>query len=320
MDLKTLKYLCAHIGTLLPAFQKLHVYDNVHGERRAQVNNGRYTVDVPCNMPVCTVDAAKLASAWGVCDGDPTFRVTDASLMVLGLARRSRLGLSDPTAYPRTSPTPITSHTAPGVSALIEQLRPFVATDSSKIWANGICLHNGFAYATNNVILCRVPFPTVLPATVIVPSACFDAVVMLGEPVDMGVEENSVTFYFEEDVWVKTLLIAGSWPTGTVDDYVNQLNEAKWSTPHSLLAGVLQAAVTLADARIPIVEFREGGLRLLDETFEADDLELPTAGRLNARMATLVFEHATAIQWHTPKQDAHAFKVGEVIGLFGGQR
>jgi len=319
MNLTTLKYLCEHVGTLLPAFQKLHVYDDENGDRRAQVNNGRYTVDVPCTMPICTVDAAKLASAWGVCDGDPTFRLTDASLMVLGQARRSRLGLSDSGAYPRTAPTPKTSHTASGVSTLIEQLRPFVATDSSKIWANGICLHNGFAYATNNVILCRVPFPTVLPATVIVPSACFDAVVKKGEPIDMGVTSDSVTFYFEDDVWVKTLLIAAEWPTHVVDNYVTGLSD-QWATPHHLLAGVLDAAVKLADMRIPIVEFREGGLKLLDETFEADDLELPSTGKLNARMAALVFEHATAIQWHTPKPDAHAFKAGEVIGLFGGQR
>ncbi len=319
MDLSTLKYLCAHIGTLLPAFQKLHVYDDEHGDRRAQVNNGRYTVDVPCSMPICTVDAAKLASAWGVCDGDPTFRVTDASLLVVGLARRSRLGLSDPTAYPCTTPTPKTSHTASGVSALIEQLKPFVATDSSKIWANGICLHNGFAYATNNVILCRVPFPTVLPATVIVPSACFDAVTTKGEPIDMGVTQDSVTFYFDDDVWVKTQLIAASWPTHVVDGYVNGLTEEGWATPHSLLAGVLDASVKLADMRIPVVEFREGGLKLLDETFEADDLNLPATGKLNARMAALVFEHATAVQWHI-KPDTHAFKAGEVIGLFGGQR
>lgn len=319
MNLDTLKYLCAHIGTLLPAFQKLHVYDDELGERRAQVNNGRYTVDVPCNMPLCTVDAAKLASAWGVCDSDPSFRVTDASLMVVGHARRSRIGLADSREYPRTAPTPKTSHTAAGVSALIDQLRPFVATDSSKIWANGICLHNGFAYATNNVILCRVPFPTVLPATVIVPSACFDAVTTKGEPIDMGVTPDSVTFYFEDDVWVRTQLIAATWPTHVVDDYVKGLEEVKWATPHSALAGVLDAAVKLADMRIPVVEFREGGLKLLDETFEADDLELPATGKLNARMAALVFEHATAIQWHA-KPDVHAFKAGEVIGLFGGQR
>ena len=319
MDLKTLKYLCDHVGTLLPAFQKLHVYDDEYGERRAQVNNGRYTVDVPCSMPICTVDAAKLASAWGVCDGDPTFRVTDASLLVVGLARRSRLGLSEGADYPRTIPTPKTSHTAPGVATLIERLRPFVATDSSKVWANGICLHNGFAYATNNVILCRIPFPTVLPETVIVPSACFDAVVARGEPIDMGVTADSVTFYFEEDVWVKTQLIASSWPTHVVDNHVKDLTETGWSTPHELLAGVLDAAVKLADMRIPVVEFREGGLKLLDETFEADDLSLPATGRLNARMAALVFEHATAVQWHF-KPDVHAFKADDVIGLFGGQR
>lgn len=327
MDAKTLKYLCSHTGTLMPAFQKLHVYEadelTPDGEAvtRVQVNNGRYAVDVPGSedLPLVTVDAERLASAWGVCDGTPELRVTNANLIVAGGSRRARIGLSDPTAYPRTTPTPKTNHTAPGVSALLEKLKPFVATDASKIWATGVCLHNGFAYATNNVILCRVPFPTVLPEKVIIPSSCFDAIISRGEPVDMGVTKDSVTFYFEDGVWVRTLLVAGDWPTQVVDNYVNNLPD-EWATPHERLGAVLDAAVKIADMRIPVVEFREGGLKLLDETFEADDLGLPDQGKLNARMASLVFQYATAVQWHTPRQDAHAFKAGEIVGLFGGQR
>lgn len=327
MDLKTLKFLCGHAGGILPAFQRVHIYEgdvmDAHGnyETRVQVNNGRYCVDVPGSedLPLVTVNAEKLASAWSVCDGDPTFRVTDASLIVAGKARRARIGLADPKDYPRSSPTPKTSHTAPGVSDLIKRLQPFVATDASKVWATGICLHNGFAYATNNVILCRAPFPAVLPEKVIIPSACFDAVIGRGEPVDMGVSPNHVTFYFEDGVWIRTLLVEGDWPTHVVDNYVNSLPD-DWATPHERMGAVLEAAVKIADMRIPVVEFHEGGLKLLDETFEADDLDLPEQGKLNARMASLVFEHADSIQWHVPRQDAHAFRSGDIIGLFGGQR
>lgn len=325
MDLKALKYLAAHAGGgLLPAFTLLHVYEvdneRLGYERRCQVQNGRYTVDMPApELPVFTAPIDRLVAAWSVCDGEPSLGVTDTSLMVRGKARRSRIALSEGTAYPRVSPTPKTSHTAPGVSALLRSLQPFVATDASKVWATGICLKDGYAYATNNVILCRVPFPTVLPETVIVPSACFDAVIDKGEPCDMGVATDSVTFYYEDGTWIKTQLLNMEWPTHVVDNHLAQL-EDDWATPHERMGSVLAAAVKLAEMRIPVVEFHEGGLRLLDGTFEADDLDLPETGKLNARMATLVFEHATHIQWHAPRQDVHAFKAGEIVGLFGGQR
>lgn len=320
MDLKSLKYLAAHAGGgLLPAFAMAHVYE-LDETRRVQVQNGRYTVDMPASeLPVATFPIDRLVAAWSVCDGDPNLGVTDSNLMVRGKARRSRIGLSDPKSYPQVSPTPKTNHTAPGVSALLKSLQPFVATDASKVWATGICLKEGYAYATNNVILCRVPFPTVLPESVIIPSACFDAVTDKGEPCDMGVAKDSVTFYYEDGTWIKTLLLNMDWPTEVVDKYVESLPD-EWSTPHERLGSVLAAAVKLAEMRIPVVEFHDGGLRLLDGTFEADDLDLPEQGKLNARMATLVFDHATHIQWHVPRQDAHAFKAGEIVGLFGGQR
>lgn len=320
MELADLKYLQAHTGVgLMPVHTQLHIYENAAGAR-AQVNNGRYTVDMTTDLPVCTISAERLVAAWSACKGEPTLTLTDSNLMVKAGTRRARIGLLDHRAYPRTEPTAKTSHTAPGVAALLKALQPFVATDASKVWATGVCLHNGYAYATNNVILCRVPFPTVLPETVIIPSACFDAIISKGEPVDIGVTQDSATFYFEDDTWVKTLLLSGSWPVKTVDDFIAQLPD-NWATPHPDLASVLATAVKLADMRIPIVQFTNHGLALIDEAFQADELDpVPEQGKLNARMAALVFEHATAVQWHVPKQDVHAFKAGEIVGLFGGQR
>jgi hypothetical protein len=84
---------------------------------------------------------------------------------------------------------------------------------------------------------------------------------------------------------------------------------------------MLQVAAKLADARHPVVVFKDSSLQLEDDTLVASDLApLPEAGKVNARMAALVFNTATHVQWHTPRQDVHAFRVGPLVGVFGGTR
>ena len=320
MNLKDLKYVCEHAGGgLVPALAMLHVYER-DGARRAQVGNGRYTVDVPTDLPVCTVPADRLLTAWAACKDTPEATVTDANLMVKAGRVRARVPLSDSGSYPRTDPNEQADAPPPGVAKVLSRLQPFVATDASRPWATSVCLKGGFAYATNNVILMRIPFPAFLPFPVNVPQVVIDAITAKGEPVGLGWSQDAVTFYFEDTTWIRTLLISGDWPTQVVDGLVDGLSEA-WETPHPDLGAMLTTASKLADARHPVIEFKDGGLRLLDAAFEADELmPVPEAGKINARMGALVFSQATAVQWHTPRQDVHAFKVEDIVGVFGGQR
>jgi hypothetical protein len=147
-----------------------------------------------------------------------------------------------------------------------------------------------------------------------------DAVTARGEPVDLGASDNSLTFYFEDGDWIKTNLITGDWPTHVVDGFLEQIGD-DWDTPHPDLALMLKTAHKVSDAKHPVIQFTGDGIKLTDDAFEADELPpVPDAGRVNAKMACLVFDYATAVQWHTPKQDVHAFRVDDIIGVFGGQR
>ena len=314
MDLKALKYLTDQCGNgTMPALADLHIH-----EGRAQAGNGRYWVEADCDLPTCTVNAAKLAAAWAACKTTPEALVKDSTLTVKAGRVRARIALSDHGSYPRTTPDPRT-HPAAGVTAQLARLQPYVATDASRPWATSVCIGGGWAYATNNVVLVRAPFPD-LGVTVNLPLSVFDAVIAKGEPTGMGVSENSLTFWFPEDLWIKTNLISGQWPTAVVDGLVNSLGE-DWETPHPDLGAMLATAAKLSDDRHPVVEFKDGGLGLVDGSFGADELvPVPDAGKVNARMAALVFERATAVKWHTPRQDVHAFRVGDITGVFGGQR
>ena len=280
-------------------------------------------IDAPSDLPVCTVDAGQLLAAWQACKGEPELSCTDSNLMVKRGRIKARIALGDPTAYPVSEPDPKTTGTGTGegVGALLTRLKPFIATDASRPWATSACLRESFAYATNNAVVCRVPFPAPMPYPVNLPLAVFDAVINRStEPTDLGASTNSLTFYYGDGVWIKSKLVEGEWPTATIDGLIAHIPDDKWEVPHPELAMVLNTAAKLSNARQPIVQFGNGGLKLTDDAFEAEELEpAPDKGKVNARVAAVVFDRATEVQWHI-KPDVHAFKAGDITGVFGGQR
>lgn len=317
MQTKELKAVCDNAGNgLLPVLGYVHIYGG-----RAQVGNGRFSVDVPCDLPACTVSAERIVAAWGACSTEPVVTLTDNHMVMKSGRIKARLERFEDASYPRTNPDPKTAHTVPGLAVALSTLQPFVATDASRPWATSICLKGHYAYATNNIVLCRMPFPTEMPAPVNLPGIVIDAIVARGEPVDIGVSENSLTFYFEDSSWIKTNLIDGDWPTGVVDKLIDGLDESAWEAPHPELGKVMATAAKLADARHPVIEFSGTMLSLVAGVFEADELDpLPDTGKINARIGALVFGHADAVQWHQPKENAHSFKAGPITGVFGGQK
>lgn len=317
MNTDRLKFMASHAGgTYAPTLAHFYIYNG-----RLQSGNGRYAVDCPCDLPAACVHADKLHAAFQACRGEPTATLGPTGYTVRSGKTRARLPVLDPATYPVVAPDAETEHTAPGIAAMLKRIAPFVAEDASRPWATSVCLKGGFAYATNNVVLCRVPFTAGFAESINIPLATVEAIISLGEPVGMGVSELSATFYFEDGTWVKTQLIGGDWPTGSVDQHITAIENGSWLSVNPNLHQAFDTAARISGERIPVVQFVNGGIALTDDTFATEELEpVPEAGRLNARMASLIFEYAEEIQWHSPKENVHAFRTGDLIGLFSGQR
>lgn len=320
MNIETLKQLANHAGgTFLPIMANVHIYASPTGNR-AQVGNGRYWVDVPTNLPAMTVNAERLAAAASACGQMPSITVGASQVSVTSGRVRARIGV-EASPYNRVDPDPRNTVAVPGVGAILLALAKFSATDASRPWATSICLCGDYAYSTNNVIVARHPLPATVARSVNIPSLAVDAVVERGEVIDVGHTDNAVTFYYADDSWVKTLLIAGEWPTKTVDNYIAGMEQGIWENVNPSLGDMLSTAAKLCDERNPIVQFEKDGIALLDKTFEADDLgPLPEDGRVSAKMANLVFNVATEVQWHNPKRDAHGFRAGKLTGVLAGTK
>jgi hypothetical protein len=321
MDKDILKFLVEHTGSSLnPILSNLLVYETPTGARRAQAQNGRYAVDAPTDLPAMLVNADRLLTVYNACAGEPRFRATDSNLTVTAGRIRARVALLDPSQYPRTTPTEKTPHRAASLAGALRSLLPFVAEDASRPWATSICVTATHAYATNNVIMARVPVDIGVETPVNLPGASIDAILACGEIEDIRADELSVTFFMAGGVWVKCQLVSGEWPTGTVDQVLESL-PPDWVVPHPELRSMMEIASKLADARHPVAVFTDGELHLEDGSLVADDLQpLPASGKVNAKMTALVLEKASEVQWHTPRPDVHAFRAGNLVGVFGGRR
>jgi hypothetical protein len=323
MEAAAIRFLVDHAGSNLnPVLSNLLVYDDTAGRRRIQAQNGRYTVDAPTDLPPCLVNADRLLAVWNACPVAPTVKVgDDGQRLVVNAGRiRAKIALLDPGQYPRTGPTEKTPHGAAGLANALLQLLPFVATDASRPWATAICVNAHHVYATNNVIVARVTVHTLIEQSINLPGASVEAILSCGAIDSIAVDDQSATFFLEGDIWVRCQLVAGKWPTDTVDGLVDGLPDL-WETANTDLRSMLDVAAKLADLRHPAVIFKDNSLCLEDDSLVASDLApLPESGKVNARTASLVFANASDIQWHTPRRDTHAFRSGDLVGVFGGLR
>jgi hypothetical protein len=100
-----------------------------------------------------------------------------------------------------------------GVLKALKALLPFVAKDASRPWACGILLRDHSAYATNNSVLIEYWLGYKFPIPLNIPKAAIEEMLRIGtEPISMMCTDNSVTFFYSGNRWLKTQLYALDWP------------------------------------------------------------------------------------------------------------
>jgi hypothetical protein len=92
-------------------------------------------------------------------------------------------------------------------------LAPFIAADASRTWARGILFRGQSAYATNNIILIERWLGAKFPVEINIPEdTVYELLRIREEPISLQVSQNSATFHFRGDRWLRTCLYATSWP------------------------------------------------------------------------------------------------------------
>jgi hypothetical protein len=95
----------------------------------------------------------------------------------------------------------------------LHAVEPFISNDASRPWSNGVLLRDHSVYATNNVIAVQYWTSIPLPFSVNIPSTCVAEMLRINEPpIYAQVAEQSITFHYADTRWIRTALLATTWP------------------------------------------------------------------------------------------------------------
>lgn len=95
----------------------------------------------------------------------------------------------------------------------IKQVATFVGQDASRLWSQGILIKDKSLFATNNVILVQYWLGVDFPHIINIPRAAVKEMLRINEPpLYAQVAENSITFHYEGERWLRTQLYSTEWP------------------------------------------------------------------------------------------------------------
>lgn len=100
--------------------------------------------------------------------------------------------------------------------ALLNALKivyPFIGDDASRPWTNGVLLREQSAFATNNVTLIEYWLAANFPITVNLPEVAITEMLRINEaPTHGQMDQNSMTFHYQDGRWIRTQLLEITWP------------------------------------------------------------------------------------------------------------
>lgn len=253
MMLETLKRVEGAVSTqdLVPALTHICIYNG-----RIQGGNGRVAIDTACPFDFnVVVPAEKFIKAVDACKGDPTVKLEGSKLTLKYGRFRASMTVLDNESYMRAEPgkdgsTTATQHLLPAM----RRLQPFISTDASRPWACSLLAHQGYLYATNNVVLARVPIKW-SAAPLAIPSAAVEEILRIGiEPEEFCVTDAAAWAQYADGSWLKMQLFQDQWPIETLLNLVNRMQSVELSgVPEGLYDDVQVLKPFFPDEKLPIV-------------------------------------------------------------------
>lgn len=297
----------------VPVLQCFHFYNG-----RVQGQNGRIAIDAP--FPAIgdfTVPAERFLKAVDACDGAPTVTLTDGGKLSVKKGKfRAVLPLGAHSSFPLAVKDGDILATGGGFLPMLRKLRPFISDDASRPWSNGILLRDGYAYATNNVIMARVPFAWDF-GDINLPVYAVDELLRIGEePTTLLLKPEAITFELG-DAWLRAQLLAGEWP-----DVAARMEALEHGipVPEGLAAAIEKVLPFCPDPKMPEIVFSKDGVSTAegDHCAAVEGMALPD-GRYRAEVLLAVLAVAK-----TMDLAAHPAPIGfcgnGIEGIFVGLR
>jgi hypothetical protein len=198
-------------------------------------------------------------------------------------------------------------------------LEPFIGTDASRPFTNGVLLDAGSAYATNNTCLVQYWIGGAFPLRVNVPRAAIKEVLRVEEPPTHGqVTHDSITFHYTDGRWIRSQLLSTEWPLDTVGNLLDAPSNPT-PLPEDFFTGLATIkGMTDGAARVYMMD---NALRTHIDPEEGGavyEIDLPSEGLYNMHMLSLLEGVVKTIDFTRYPQPALFFGDnirGAIIGM-----
>jgi hypothetical protein len=180
----------------------------------------------------------------------------------------------------------------------IKAVSPFIGADASRLWAQGILFKDKSLFATNNIILVQYWIGVAFPHVVNIPKPAIKEMLRINEPpIYCQIAENSITFHYEGERWLRTQLYNIEWPN------LSKILDApsKQSAFDNDVFKALDVIKPFID-KMGSVYFKEGNVSTHEQADDGASYAVPSMvneGRFNHTMLSLLEGSVETIDWST---------------------
>lgn len=176
--------------------------------------NGMLALCCPIDVNLdCSPKALPFVKAIQTCKDTIQLHLTQAGRLSVKSGKFKALVDCIPDEYPSVEPEGVVMPLNGELLKVLKLLTPFIADDASRPWARGILLRGQSAFATNNIVLIERWLGYTFPVELNIPRSAVVEMIRIGEePERLQICENSVTFHFSGNRWLRTQTYSTQWP------------------------------------------------------------------------------------------------------------
>lgn len=226
-DLKFVKGAVAP-KDIVPALSHFRILDG-----RIKAYNGAIAICSPIELGInCQPKAVDLIKAIETCKDTVHLSMTPAGRLTVKSGKFKAHINCVTEDFPDVEPQGEVYQLAGGFLPALKVLEPLIAEDASRPWARSVLFRGQFAHATNNVVICQYWLGFTFPFDLGIPHAAVNELLRIGiEPTSIQMCENSATFHFPGDRWLRTQTNSTEWPN------IDRVLDKPEITPVDLPAG-----------------------------------------------------------------------------------
>lgn len=247
----------------------------------------------------------RLLAALSKCGPGLALSQDEMRLAVRSEKFRATIPCIDPAALIVSNPDAPCAVIDDRLKAAFQQVAPLVSETADFVAGVSVLLRAGSVVSTNRHVIIEAWHGIDLPPNLALPKAFMLAVMRCQKPLArFGFSDRSVTFYFDDESWLKTQLYEDKWPN--VDGLLNQ-QANPWPLPENLFAAV-DAVLPFSDNSF--VFFHQGSLQSHYDATQGATYEiegLPNERSFNGKYLKLLDGLATQIDFGTGREPLRFF-------------